>query len=340
LVELAKRQDAAWALQYPGMAGGSGCWTSPSPTLRQLCRLVDNDSMNTPITRRPFLGQLAGTAALLALPNLALRAQPAGRDDPALLQAVAASHRSEANRARDRYRHPYETLRFFGLQTRSQVVELTPGGGWYTEILAPYLRPEGRLYTASYAKDSASEGQRRARANFEARLAKQPEIYDRVFSGTLPSGGRFGDIAEAVKAAAGQSAASSAAGGVDLIVTFRNVHNWLEDGSLDDTLKACHALLRPGGVLGVEDHRAKPGTPIDAQNQTGYVAEALMEARAGAAGFKLEARSEVNANRLDTKDHPDGVWSLPPTYQGKDVGRERFAAIGESDRFTHRYVKG
>ena len=285
--------------------------------------------MNTPTTRRPFLGQLAATAAWLALPATALRAQPVGRDDPALLQALAATHRSEANRARDRYRHPYETLRFFGLQARSQVVELTPGGGWYTEILAPYLRPQGQFYTAHFAKDSASEGQRRARANFEARLAKQPELYDRVFSGTLPSGGRFGDIAQA----------ASAAGGVDLILTFRNVHNWLEDGSLDDTLKACRALLRNGGVLGVVDHRANPGTPIETQMKTGYVAEALMEARATAAGFKLDARSELNANPLDTKDHPDGVWSLPPTYQGKDVGRERFAAIGESDRFTHRYLK-
>jgi predicted methyltransferase len=235
-------------------------------------------------------------------------------------------HRSPANRTRDGARHPYETLRFFGLQPQLTVVELTPGAAWYSEILAPYLRERGRFYMAQFAKDAASEGQRRARANFEARMAKDPALYDRATLGALPGGPSFGsDIAPS--------------GGADLILTFRNVHNWLEDATLDAKLAACFKLLKPGGTLGVVDHRAAPGTAIEKMMKSGYVSEALMEARARAAGFTLAARSEVNANPKDTKDHPDGVWSLPPTLSGKDVGREGFLAIGESDRFTHRYVK-
>ncbi len=296
-----------------------------------MAALVNNRSMNTP-NRRQTLATLATLAAVSALPSTSLRAQPAASNaaaDEALHAALALPHRSATNRARDGARHPYETLRFFGIQPTMKVVELTPGGGWYTEILAPYLRPQGRFFTAHFDKDTGSEGRRRSRANYDARLAKQPELYDRLFSGTLPSAGRFGDIASALEKD----------GGADLILTFRNVHNWLEDGTLDDTLKACHALLKRGGVLGVVDHRAAPGTPIEAMMKSGYVTEALMEARAQAAGFKLAARSEVNANPRDTKDHPNGVWSLPPTYAGKDVARDRFAAIGESDRYTHRYVK-
>ncbi len=287
--------------------------------------------MNTTPTRRAAIAALAALPVLGALPACSALpdAGTAAPDDEALRAALAGAHRSAANRARDGARHPYETLRFFGIRPTQRVVELTPGGGWYTEILAPYLRPQGLFCTAHFAKEGGSEGRRRARANYDARLAKQPELYDRLFSGTLPSGGRFGDIAAALEKD----------GGADLIVTFRNVHNWLEDGSLDDTLKACHALLKRGGVLGVVDHRAAPGTPVETMMKTGYVSEALMEARAQQAGFKLAARSEVNANPRDTKNHVGGVWSLPPTFAGKDVDRERFAAIGESDRFTHRYVK-
>ncbi len=285
--------------------------------------------MNTASGRRPFLAHLAALAAAGSLPACGAPgpAQPAG--DAALRAVLAGPQRSAANRARDAARHPYETLRFFGLQPTLKVVELTPGGGWYTEILAPYLRPQGLFCTAHFAKEGGSEGRRRARANFDARLAKQPALYDRLFSGTLPRDGRFSDIA----------AALDKDGGADLIVTFRNVHNWLEDGSLDDTLKACHALLKRGGVLGVEDHRAAPGTSVETMNKSGYVTEALMQARAEAAGFRLDARSEINVNPLDTKNHAGGVWSLPPTLAGKDVDRERYVAIGESDRYTHRYVK-
>ena len=277
-------------------------------------------------TRRTALTHLAAYAGLASTTWAAPHAAWAQADTDAALQAaIAGAHRSAANRARDGARHPFETLRFFGLQPQMSVVELTPGGGWYTEILAPYLRDRGRLYEAHFARDSASEGRRRARANFEARLAKEPALYDRVVVGSLPGATVFTDIAPP--------------GGADLVVTFRNVHNWLEDGSLDDLLRACFKLLKSGGVLGVVDHRAAPGTALKQMMDSGYVSEALMEERARGAGFTLAAKSEVNANPRDTKDHAGGVWQLPPTLSGKDVGREKYLAIGESDRFTHRYVK-
>ena len=261
------------------------------------------------------------TLAALAAPSV--RAQP--DEDAALRAAIAGTHRTPAFRARDAARRPYETLRFFGLRPDAQVLELAPGGGWYTEILAPYLRERGGLWLAGDARDSPSEYRRRGRAAIEAKLAKNPELYDRVQLGALPTGQRFADI--------------TIPGGADLILTFRNVHNWQADGALDGTLRACHALLKPGGTLGIVDHRAAAGTTVEAMMKSGYVTEALMEDSARAAGFTLGGRSEVNANPRDTKNHANGVWSLPPTYAGKDVDRERYAAIGESDRYTHRYLK-
>lgn len=253
------------------------------------------------------------------------RAQATADFEAVLRAAIDGPHRSPANRARDGARHPLETLRFLGLQPAMTVVELAPGGGWYTEILAPYLRERGKLFAAHYAADDAEEGRRRSRTNFQAKLAAAPALYDRVMLGTLPKGPAFRDI--------------TVPGGADAVLTFRNVHNWIEDGHLDDTLRAFHAVLKPGGVLGVVDHRAPPGTTLERIKSSGYVTEALMQERAAAAGFTLHSRSEVNANPRDGHDHQNGVWSLPPTLRGGEVERAKFLAIGESDRFTHRYVK-
>lgn len=278
------------------------------------------------LQRRQLL--LAAPGALLAagLPGCATSSgsATAAEPDAALRAALAAAHRSEVNRARDVWRNPGPTLAFFGIRPTLAVVELSPGGAWYSEILAPYLRSSGRLYLAHFAEDSASAGQRRARGNFAERMAKAPELYDKAVLATLPTSTGAPDVP---------------AGSMDLVLTFRNVHNWVSDKSLDDKLRGCFAMLKPGGVLGVVDHRAAPGTTLEAMAKSGYVTEAFMEERARAAGFVLGAKSEVNANAKDTKDHPNGVWTLPPTFARKEVDRERYAAIGESDRFTHRYVK-
>ena len=273
------------------------------------------------LARRQLLAAVSLGAA--GLPVLA-QSSGAAPDD-GLAAAVAATHRSAANRARDRWRHPLETLRFFGLNASQSVVEIAPGAGWYTEILAPLLRDRGRLVAAHYSQSDPSEYRRRSRAVFDAFLAARPALYERVTTVTLPTGPRFVD--------------SGMPAQVDAVLTFRNVHNWVTDGHLDDTLKAFASVLKPGGVLGVVDHRAPAGASLDWMIRSGYVSEALMEDRARAAGFRLDARSDINANPNDTRYHVNGVWSLPPSFRGGAVDREKFAAIGESDRFTHRYVR-
>ena len=251
--------------------------------------------------------------------------EPAG-EDAALRAAIDSPQRSEAFRARDGARHPYETLRFFGIAPQLSVIEIAPGGGWYTEILAPYLRERGRFCAAHYAADDPNEGRRKARAAFDAKLKQKPGVYDRVVVGSLPDSRHgFNNL--------------SVPGGADMVLTFRNVHNWIEGGYLDEMLRAFAGALKTGGVLGVEEHRAPAGTPIDRVVKTGYVPEQLVIDRAEAAGFKLVARSEVNANPRDTKDHVNGVWSLPPTLQGGAADREKYLAIGESDRMTLKFVR-
>lgn len=246
--------------------------------------------------------------------------------DGARLKAVIdGAQRSAANRARDPSRHPFETLRFFGLEPDQTVIEIAPGSGWYTEILAPYLHDHGLLYEACEPA-GGTESERRARLRFSDKMATDRALYGRVRLGTLPSGNRgFTDIAPE--------------GGADMVLTFRNVHNWIESGELDNMLRAFHTVLKPGGVLGVEEHRAVPGTPLSRIVSSGYVPEGLLIESAHAAGFDLAARSEINANPRDTRDHVNGVWSLPPTLRGGAVDRERLMAIGESDRMTLKFVK-
>lgn len=274
------------------------------------------------LNRRCALGALIGTT-LLAERVFAAVDDP---DGSRLAAVIAGAQRSATNRARDGARHPYETLRFFGLAPTQTVIEIAPGTGWYTEILAPYLNDTGRLFTAHFAIDAPEEGRRRARARFEAKLAQDPAIYGRVSLGTLPGDGRgFTDI--------------DPPGGADRVLTFRNVHNWIEEGHLDAMLHAFHTVLKPGGVLGVEEHRAAPDTPMAQIIASGYVPEALVIERAQAAGFRLAGRSEINANPRDTRDHSQGVWSLPPTLRGGEIDRAKFVAIGESDRMTLKFIK-
>jgi predicted methyltransferase len=228
---------------------------------------------------------------------------------------LSAPHRGERNVARDPYRHPAETLAFFGVRADSTVVEILPGsGGYYMEILAPWLREKGSYIAANREEDHQK---------LLERLRAEPALYGKVVV-TKFNADRH-EIAPP--------------GSADFVITFRNLHNWIERGEIEAALRAFHKALKPGGVLGVVDHRGRTDQSQDAQMKSGYVREDYAIAAIEKAGFRLAGRSEVNANPKDTKDYPAGVWALPPTYRMKDVERAKFAAIGESDRFTLKFVK-
>lgn len=271
---------------------------------------------------RAALTAVAGLAALTA----AASAPPV--TDAATLatldRVLAGDHRSEASRARDRYRHPRETLEFFGFRQDLTVMEVAPGGGWYTEILAPSLRDHGRYVAASFDPNSTSEYARTNSKKFADKLAARPDLYDRAEVTALQAPNALKPVPD---------------GTMDMVLTFRNIHGWMGDDAADAMFKAMHAALKPGGVLGVVEHRAKTDKPQDPKADSGYVREDYAIALIEKAGFELIGRSEVNANPKDTADHPNGVWSLPPTLDGGDVDRDKYLAIGESDRFTLRFRK-
>jgi predicted methyltransferase len=243
----------------------------------------------------------------------------------ALAAAIAGDWRDPRNVARDAHRHPAETLAFFGIAPGDTVVEITPGGGWYAEILVPYLRGEGHYVAAVW--DDAIPGQPQYRYHLNqalrAKFASNAAVYGtpevRPFDPAAPA---FGAPASA-----------------DAVLTFRNAHNWVADGNAEEYFQAFFEVLKPGGVLGVADHRAKAGTGLATMKDSGYLTEALVIGLAQAAGFVLEARSEVNANPRDTADHPNGVWTLPPTNRHDAADAAKYRAIGESDRMTLRFRK-
>jgi len=268
------------------------------------------------ITRR--IAAACVSAALVVCPVVL----QAAHHDP-LGDALAGAQRSDENRARDAWRHPGQTLGFFGFAPTQTVIEVYPGGGWYTEILAPALRGSGTLIAAHYGENTGSEYRTKSHREFVAKLAAQPAVYDQV-------------KVTAYDPAEGKGLA--APGSADLIVTFRNLHGLVRAGTLDTFLADAFAALKPGGVLGIVQHRAPEGfEPADGSK--GYLPQSLVVSRGEAAGFKLEATSEINANPKDTADHPDGVWDLPPSLRAGDKDREKYLAIGESDRMTLKFVK-
>jgi predicted methyltransferase len=260
---------------------------------------------------------------LAALFSLGAAAEDAG----ALIdRALAGSHRSEANKARDQYRHPKETLLFFGFKPNMSVVEVWPSAGWWTEILAPVLKDKGKYYAAWYATQAKGAPAMliEREKGFDAMLAAKPELYGKVIKTSLMAP-EFVDIAPK--------------GSADMVLTFRNVHNWAKAGNADAMFKVFYDVLKPGGVLGVKDHRAKPDTSFEDQVSSGYMTEAWVIAAAEKAGFKLAGKSEINANPKDTKDYAKGVWTLPPTFMEGEIDKAKYAAIGESDRFTLLFQK-
>jgi len=260
---------------------------------------------------------LAGTA--LSLSACAPVSPVAVVDQNALRLATAAPTRTAANVARDAFRHPVETLSFFGIQPDDTVVEIWPGGGWYTEILAPYLARGGGTYIAA-APDRGLTGVRKL-------IAAQPSLYAGVRTANFP-----------ILAAGGTAVAP---GSADVVLTFRNVHNWMmgKEPFEAQAFAQMYAMLKPGGTLGVVEHRLPESKDDARQLRSGYVKVSTVRRLAEAAGFRLVAASEVNANPRDTTDHPEGVWTLPPTYRLGDKDRALYAAIGESDRMTLKFVK-
>jgi predicted methyltransferase len=253
-------------------------------------------------------------------------ASVAHADDDALRYAIASSERTPAFVARDVWRHPYETLTFFGIRPDSTVVEISPGGGWYTEILAPYLHDKGVLVLATDDPQSEKPEAVKSLERLKAKLAQKPALYERVQLGV------FAPPAKLQYAAPGSA---------DLVLTFRNVHNWQKDGEavVQAVFASAFQSLKKGGVFGVVEHRLPADRIQDATTSTGYVHQAYVARLAQSVGFKLEAASEVNANPKDTADHTGGVWALAPTYANKDVDRALYQAIGESDRMTLKFVK-
>jgi predicted methyltransferase len=246
-------------------------------------------------------------------------------DDVTLETAASGSHRSPTNIARNTWRHPVETLEFFGIRPDMTVVEIWPGsGGWYTEVLAPYLRARGTLIAANYDGSTGVEYFAKGAQAFRDKLAAMPDVYDRV------------EVTALMPPAAPQAAP---AGSADLVVTFRNLHNWVRDGLAEGMFQAMFEVLKPGGTLGLVAHRGSDDMTGPEAARTGYLAESEAIRLAEAAGFQFVARSEINANPNDTRDHPEGVWTLPPNFRAGDVDRDKYAAIGESDRMTLKFRK-
>ena len=288
-------------------------------------------------TRRLF-AVVAAAAMLVPMagPVVAKDAAQAATPDPVLVQVVAGDWRTPDAKARDAYRHPVEALTFWGLKPGMTILEVQPGAqSWWTEILAPYAkRTGGKLYVtgADLANPDLSEGARKARAAFEAHYGSNPDIYGKI--DIVPWGAKSAPLPKDT---------------FDFILTARSVHGWMgQPGMVEKTFKEFYDALKPGGILALEQHRANPG-PQDPKAANGYVTEAFVIEQAKRVGFKLAAKSELNANPKDTKDHPFGVWTLPPALRSTAYGsaqaedpnfdHSKYLAIGESDRMTLKFVK-
>lgn len=271
--------------------------------------------------------RLAGVFACLFTATAAFAAdapkETTGASLKKLESVVNGDHRAPDRKARDKYRHPVETLAFFGIQPNMTVVELWPFGGWYTEILAPYVKGSGVYYAAAMDPASTNKNDMKYNADLKKVLDARPDLYGEVKWTVLANGKT--EIAPA--------------GTADMVLTFRNIHNWAWSGMDKDVWAAAFKALKPGGVLGVEEHRNNDPNAAPTVRGNAYIGEKWAIQQIEAAGFEFVGSSPVNHNAKDTKDYPKGVWTLPPNYAEGDKDREKYAAIGESDRFTLKFVK-
>lgn len=254
----------------------------------------------------------------------ALEITPDMSTDDVLKKVVASDHRTADYKTRDTHRRPYETLQFFGLKRDMAVVEIGPGGGWYTEILAPVLRDSGDFTAAGFDPDSTVEYYRKGAAKYRAKLDASPELYGKVKTSIFTRDG---------------SREFTPAGSADMVLTFRNVHNWMGKGEEQKVFESFFKALKPGGILGLVEHRGDAAVAQDPEAKSGYVNEAYVIQLAEAAGFQMVAKSEMNANLNDTRNHPEGVWTLPPALKLGDKERAKYEGIGESDRMTLKFQK-
>lgn len=271
----------------------------------------------------PRLALMASTALAMGASAIAsAAAASAAAPDPALTAAVADPGRTATFVARDKTRHPAEELAFFGINPKMTVVELWPGGGYWTEILAPYLAKGGGTYYVALNAPGAAEEDKGVE-RWRSRMAAEKD--------------RLGPIHETTLGPAHFGIAPPAS--ADLIVTFRNLHNWMDGGYAEQALAACFKALKPGGILGIEEHRGSNDKPQDPKAKDGYVRRDYAVALAKKAGLVLVGSSEMDANPKDTKDWVDGVWTLPPTLSQGDKDRDRYLAVGEADNFVLRFQK-
>lgn len=278
---------------------------------------------DTPSQALPRASAAAQATPMPAPPSPAERAQERAED--ALRRVIVGQWRSRENSIRDAYRNPLQTLMFFGVEPQHTVIEITPGSGWYSEILAPYLRDHGQYIAAVVDPQALPEGKRdfpfKSKTGLEEKFAQAPAQYDRARIVAFdPAQPRLGPAASA-----------------DLVLTFRNVHNWRSNGNAEAMFKAFFEVLKPGGTLGVVEHRA--ATEVPADDRSGYVGQAQVTTLAQQAGFIPAGASEINANVRDTKDHPNGVWTLPPVNAHDAADAAKYRLIGESDRMTLRFRK-
>jgi predicted methyltransferase len=270
---------------------------------------------------KPALLALTLMTTLLA-PALSQAAETQSVSAEQYAQVLKGSWRAPENVARDGYRHPQQTLQFFGLGPKQTVIEITPGNGWYSELLAPLLKDHGQ-YVAAVQAPTVSDYARKNEEKLKGKFAAVPAQYSKAQVLEFdPKAPLLGDPASA-----------------DKVLTFRNVHNWVLADTAPLMFQAFFKVLKPGGVLGVVDHRAKDGASLEDIKHSGYLTTDYVVKLATDAGFKLEGQSEINANPKDTKDYPEGVWTLPPALTLGDKDRAKYVAIGESDRMTLRFVK-
>lgn len=274
--------------------------------------------------RLKIIGLFLGAIALQACASTGQTVCDQCFDSTELSSIAGGKHRSNKNISRNRFRHPVKTLEFFGLRPETKVIEIAPSGGWYAEIIAPFVKERGS-YTGTVGSMRPKKGyQKRANKTLFGKFKRYKKSFPK---------GKFVVFSPPSMEPIGPD------GSADMVLTFRNLHNWMRRYELSEAFRTFYRVLKPGGVLGVVEHRGNPAVSQDPKAASGYVNEEYVIAMAKKAGFRLARRSDINANPRDTKNHPKGVWTLPPSLRLKDKDRDRYLAVGESDRMTLKFIK-